>query len=64
MFALLDIDNKTVISGFTPDVPFDKMIESANGRTLIKMTVENSPAGLNWTYVKGKFYPPKEITNA
>ena len=60
---MLDLDNEKVISCFTPDVPFDTMIQEANGRTLIKMTLKNSPAGLNWAYKKGIFYPPKENTN-
>ena len=64
MYALLDTDNTTVIHCFMPDITYDKIIEQANGRTLIKMTVENSPAGINWTYKDGKFYPPKEIENA
>ena len=63
MYAMLDIDNKTVIGCYASDVPFDKMIEEANGRTLIKMTIENSPAGLNWIYENEKFYPPKELIN-
>ena len=57
---MLDKDNKTVIGYFTPDVPYDAMIKEANGNTLIKMTVENSPAGINWTYENGKFTPPNE----
>ena len=60
MYALLDTDNTTVIACFTPDVSKNKMLEEANGRTLIEMTIENSPAYINGTYVNGKFYPPKE----
>ena len=60
MYALLDTDNKTVIDCFTHDVSKNKMLEEANGRTLIEMTIENSPAYINGTYVNGKFYPPKE----
>ena len=63
MYALLDTDNLTVIACFTPDVEHKKIIEEANGRTLIKMTLENSPAYLNGTYVDEKFYPPKELRN-
>jgi hypothetical protein len=59
MFALLDTDNTTVIACFTPDIPYEKIIEEANGRVLIEMTVENSPAYIQGTYVNGKFYPPK-----
>ena len=60
MYALLDTDNKTVIGVVLPDTPYDKMLEEANGRIVIKMTLENSPAGIKWTYEDGKFYPPKE----
>jgi len=59
MFALLDIDKKTVIGYFAPNVPYEKIVEEAGGKTLIPMTVENSPAYLNGTYIDGKFYPPK-----
>lgn len=63
MHAMLDTDNTTVIACFPPNVPYDKMIEEANGRILIKMTLENSPAGIGWTYIDGKFHSPKEINN-
>ena len=59
MYALLDTDNKTVIGYFPPDVSKDKLLKEANGRTLIEMTIENSPAYLKGTYEDGKFYPPK-----
>ena len=60
MYAILDTDNKTVWGVTNPDTPYEKSLEDANGKTLIKMTVENSPAGIGWSYVDGKFYPPKE----
>ena len=63
MWAMLDYDEKTVIACFPPNVPQDKMIEEANGRILIEMTFENSPAYIKGFYKDGKFYPPKEITN-
>jgi hypothetical protein len=63
MHAMLDYNSNKVISVFPPDVPEDKMLEEADGRTLIKMTVENSPGYLNGTYKNGKFYPPKELIN-
>ena len=53
---MLDGDNRTVIACFTPDVPYDEMIKEADGRTLILMTVENSPAYINGKYIEGKFY--------
>lgn len=59
MWAMLDVDDKTVIACFPPDVAQDKMVEEANGRTLILMTPENSPAYIDGTYEDGKFYPPK-----
>ena len=63
MYAVLDYNNKTVIGCYPPDIIFEKMIEDSNGRTLIFMTIENSPAWINGTYINGKFYPPKEIEN-
>ena len=63
MYALLDTDNTTVIACFPPDISYDKIVEEANGRMLIKMTLENSPAYIKGTYVDGKFYPPKELIN-
>lgn len=59
MHALLDTDNKTVIGVFPPNTPYEEMIKEAKGRTTIEMTLENSPAYVNGTYVDGKFYPPK-----
>jgi hypothetical protein len=63
MYALLDSDNKTVIAYFPPDISEDKVLKEANGRMLIKMTLENSPAYLPGTYENEKFYPPKEVIN-
>ena len=57
---MLDRDNETVIAVFPPTIDFNKMIMEAKGRTLIEMTVENSPAYLNGKYINGKFYPPLE----
>jgi hypothetical protein len=57
---MLDEDDTTVIAVFPPDAPFDKVLEEANGRIVIEMTLENSPAYIKGTYVDGKFYPPKE----
>lgn len=58
MWALLDTDNKKVLGAFPPDAPYEKVLKEAAGRTLIKMTLENSPAYINGTYKDGKFYPP------
>jgi hypothetical protein len=57
---MLDRDNETVIAVFPPTIDFNKMIMEADGRTLIEMNVENSPAYLNGKYINGKFYPPLE----
>jgi len=59
MWAILDYDNKTVVDLVTPDKTLDEAKIKANGRILIEMTVENSPAYIQGTYVNGKFYPPK-----
>jgi hypothetical protein len=63
MHAMLDYNSNKVIGIFPPDVSEDKMLKEADGRTLIKMTIENSPGYLNGTYENGKFYPPKELNN-
>jgi hypothetical protein len=63
MYAMLDYNSNKVIAVFPPDVPKNKMLEEANGRTLIEMTIENSPGYINGTYENGKFYPPKELVN-
>lgn len=63
MWAVLDFDNKTVIGICPPDYPEESRLKDADGRTLIKMTPENSPGYLNGTYENGKFYPPKELIN-
>jgi hypothetical protein len=63
MYAMLDRDEKTVIACFPPDILFEKIIEEADGRILIEMTIENSPAYIKGAYENGKFYPPKEMDN-
>jgi hypothetical protein len=62
MWALLDNDGK-VLTAYPPDFNQEQMFKEADGRRLIEMTVENSPAYLNGIYKDGKFYPPKEIDN-
>jgi hypothetical protein len=59
MWALVDNNNK-VLTAYPPDFNQEQMIKEANGQRLIEMTIENSPAYINGTYVDGKFYPPKE----
>lgn len=56
---MLDYDSNVVIAGFPPDVSEENMLKEANGRTLIKMTLENSPAYIGGTYENGKFIPPE-----
>jgi hypothetical protein len=60
MWAVLDYDNKTVIGLYPPDMSEKIRNEDAQGRTQILMTLENSPAYVNGTYVNGKFYLPVE----
>ncbi len=61
MWAMLDYNSNTVIAGFPPDVNQADMLKEADGRTLITMTLENSPAYIGGTYENGKFIPPKDI---
>jgi hypothetical protein len=56
MWAVLDYDNKTVIGVLPPDMPEQTRLDEANGRILIPMTLENSPAYVGGIYVNGKFY--------
>ena len=63
MWAMLDTDNETVIAVFPPNLKEEDVIKDANGKTLIKITLENSPGWVKGTYKDGKFYPPKEIKN-
>lgn len=55
---MLDRDNETVVAVYPPDMPVDKMLMEADGRTLILMTVENSPGYLDGKYIDGKFHKP------
>ena len=63
MWALLDYDKKTVIACVPPDAPQDLITEEINGRIVIPMTLENSPAYIGGTYENDKFHPKKEINN-
>ncbi len=60
MWAVLDYDNKTVIGIVPPDKTIQDFEEEINGRTVVKMTLENSPAYLFGTYKNGKFYQKGE----
>lgn len=61
MWAQIGRDGKTVIGSFPPDVPEEIVYSEseAAGYTVVKMTLENSPAWVYGTYVDGKFYPPE-----
>jgi len=63
MYAMLDYNSNKVIAVFPPDVPQDKMLKEADGRTLIEMTIDNSPGYIGGIYENGKFYLPKEVKN-
>jgi hypothetical protein len=56
------IENNVVIGCIPPDIDINKteVQNELNGRFLVKMTLENSPAGINWTYKNDKFSPPDE----
>ena len=56
---MLDRDGETVLAVFPPSINVNKMIMEADGRILIEMTPENSPAYLKGKYKDGKFYPPE-----
>ena len=60
MWALLDRDNETVIACCPPIITYDKLLAIADGRKVILMTVENSPAYVDGKYINGKFYPKLE----
>lgn len=62
MWALLDYDNETVFACIPPDVNIEseEVKKDINGRTVIAMTLENSPAYIKGKYIDGKFYPPTE----
>jgi hypothetical protein len=64
MWAILASDNITVEDGVMPDKTYEEALSIANGRTMIKMTLENSPAYLKGKYLNGKFLPPEEDVNA
>jgi hypothetical protein len=62
MWAVLDTDNKTVIACAPPTLTYEEAVKEANGRILIEMTVENSPAWVGAIYENEKFVD-KEINN-
>jgi hypothetical protein len=62
MWAILNKEN-IVIDGVPPDKTYEEALEQAGGRTLIKMTLENSPAYVKGKYINGKFFLPEELIN-
>ena len=61
MWAILDKDNETVIGVFPPDVPEETRLKESDGKILIEMTLENSPAWIGAKYVNGKFVEKETI---
>jgi hypothetical protein len=61
MWAILDKDSKTVIGVFPPDVSEETRLKEADGKTLIEMTLENSPAWTGAKYINGKFVEKESI---
>jgi hypothetical protein len=60
MWAILDKDN-TVIGVFPPDVSEEERLKESDGRTLIEMTLENSPGWIGAKYINGKFVEKESI---
>jgi hypothetical protein len=54
MWAILNKDN-TVIGVFPPDVSEEERLKESCGKTLIEMTLENSPGWIGAKYINGKF---------
>lgn len=58
MWAVLDNDNETVYGVIPPTFLEEEAIKMANGKIIIKMTIDNSPAWIGGKYINGKFYEP------
>ena len=56
MWALLDYDGKTVVAAIPPSVRLEDVADEIDGRIVVEMTTENSPAGIGWTWDGTKFY--------
>lgn len=59
MWALLDENNK-VLACIPPDTTPEKLAEISQQATLVKMTLENSPATIGYFYDGQKFYERTE----
>lgn len=60
MWALIAEDGVTVEAVVTPDVPANVLQELMASRTLIEMTVANSPAWVHGSWDGTRFHPPTE----
>jgi hypothetical protein len=56
MWSILDTDNETVVAVMLPDSTIEQVIKESNGRKYIRMTIENSPAGIGWKWDGQKFH--------
>jgi hypothetical protein len=63
MWALIDKETKIVIGALMPDAPLEEIEKAKTKWDLVAMTLENSPATIDYKYIDGKFYPPKELIN-
>ena len=54
MWAILNKDN-TVIGVFPPDTSEEERLKESCGKTLVEMTLENSPGWIGAKYINGKF---------
>jgi len=59
MWAVLDNDNKTIVSCLPPDTTEEQYNEVAKTNTLILVTVETGPGYIPGYYKDGKFYKGK-----
>jgi hypothetical protein len=57
MWAILDLDNKTVCGITPPDISFEEQLKLANGRIMVNVAV-NETGWIKGTWENGKFLPP------
>lgn len=60
LYAVLDYDRKTVVGVIPPDANLEQLVDEINGRLLIEMTLDNTPAGIGWIYDGHKFISPED----
>ena len=63
MWAIINKETKIVIGALMPDAPLEEVEKIKQDYDLVAMTLENSPATIDYKYIDGKFYPPKELVN-